>query len=277
MAEFTSPQADLVRTLVDGLVNGEPDQVRSVFFGPADIDDPFAGRHIDGGFERMVRNWGPARLARVKSTHLDHLTIGKGGKFVGAEVSLHLDRNGEDKLVNAVIVLEMDGNKAVRSRLYYRRARIDGAQHVRNRIIDDPLGLEPYMPALARYQAAMTAGDANGQADAFSPNGRLDGHGEDIDLSKGLGMGIYEGRETIRAMLVQMFGIIDHDAGGSESGQHGANIEKLNGFTDGTAYVLEFNIIDPNHPTNRVHAGVACYEIGEDQFIKEARVYDEAW
>jgi hypothetical protein len=110
-----------------------------------------------------------------------------------------------------------------------------------------------------------------------SADGRLDGHGEHTDLSKGLGMGIYEGRETIRKLLVQMFGIIDHDAGGSERGQHGANIEKMNGFTDGTTYVLEFNIIDPNHPTNRVHAGVACYETGEDGLLKEARVFDEAW
>jgi len=277
LPELVSPQADLVRTFVDGLVSGSPDKVRSVFSGPADIDDPFAGRHIDGGFEQMVRNWGPAKLARIKSTRLDHLTIGKGGQFIGAEVSLNLDRNGEDKLVNAVIVMEMDGEKAVKSRLYYRRARIDGVQHVRNRILDDTLGLEPYMPALQRYQEALTAGDAHAQAETFSPDGRFDGHGEGTDLSKGLGMGVYEGRETIRDVLIQMFGIIDHDVGGSESGQHGANIEKMNGFTDGTTYVLEFNIIDPNHPTNRVHAGIACYELGEGQLIKEARVYDEAW
>jgi hypothetical protein len=90
-------------------------------------------------------------------------------------------------------------------------------------------------------------------------------------------MGIYEGRETIRQVLVQMFGIIDKDAGNAGGGQHGANIEKLNIFTDGRTTIMEFNIIDPNHPTNRVHAGVAAYELNEAGLIREARVYDEAW
>jgi hypothetical protein len=266
----------IAQTLLDGLMTGSPDKVRSIFSGPADIDDPFAGRHIDGGFETMVKTWGPAHIAPVKSAKLDRVTVGKEGRFYGAEYSLVLDKGG-DKLVNAVAVIEMDEKGAKKTRLYYRRARIDGVQHVRNRILDESLGLEPYQPALQAYQDALTGGDANAQADTFSPDGRLDGHGEHTDMTLGHGMGIYEGRETIRAALVQMFGIIDHDAGGSDSGQHGANLEKLNGFTDGTNYVLEFNIIDPNHPTNRIHAGVAVYEIGDDGLIKEARVFDEAW
>ena len=270
--------AQIANTLMRGLVDGSTDTVRSVFAGPADIDDPFAGRHIDGGFEQMVRNWGPARLGKVKSIALDHATLGKDGTFCGAEYTMILDRNDEDKLLNIVAVIELDGGKAKRTRLYYRRARVDGVQHVRDRILAEPIGLEPYPPALADYQAALTAGDAHAQADTFAPDGRFDGHGEGTDLSKGLGMGIYEGRETIRDVLLQMFGIIDTEAGGGgEDGQRGANIQKVNGFTDGTIYVLEFNIIDPNHPTNRVHAGVACYEMGEDDLIKEARVYDEAW
>lgn len=267
----------IAQTLMDGLVEGSPDKVRSIFMGPADIDDPFAGRHVDGGFEAMVRNWGPARLARIKSVTLDHVTVGKDGRFCGAEYTLRLDKAGAEQTVNAVAVIELGEGGARKTRLYYRRARIDGIQHVRNRILDGNLGLEPYQAALANYQAALSSGDANAQADSFAVDGRLDGHGEHTDLSKGLGMGIYEGRETIRKLLVQMFGIIDHDAGGSDRGQHGANIEKLNGFTDGTTYVLEFNIIDPNHPTNRVHAGVACYETGADGLLKEARVFDEAW
>lgn len=269
--------ARIAEQLIQGLISGEPDEVRAVFSGPADIDDPFAGRQIDGGFEHMVRNWGPVRIATVKSMTVDYVTVGKDGTYCGAEYSLVLDRQGEEKLLNAVAVIEFDGTKAKRTRLYYRRARVDGIQHVRNRILDESLGLEPYQPALADYQAALTSGDAHAQADTFSPDGRFDGHGEHTDLSQGVGMGIYEGRETIREVLVQMFGIIDHEAGGNDGGQRGANIEKLNGFTDGRVYVLEFNIIDPNHPTNRVHAGIACYELGEDGLIKEARVYDEAW
>jgi hypothetical protein len=267
----------MAQALIDGLVKGAPDQVRGLFGGPADIDDPFAGRHIDGGFESMVRNWGPAKLARIQSVTLLHSTVGAGGRFCGAEFELMLERNGQPQQLVVVAVIEFKDGKMLKSRLYYRRARVDGVQHVRNRILDEKQHIEAFLPALARYQQALTAGDANGQADTFSEHGRLDGHGEATDLSLGLGMGIYEGRETIRTLLVQMFGIIDKDAGSSERGQHGANIEKLNIFSDGRTTIMEFNIIDPNHPTNRVHAGVAAYELGDDGLIKEARVYDEAW
>jgi len=196
----------MAQSLIDGLVKGAPDQVRSLFAGPADIDDPFAGRHIDGGFEAMVRNWGPAKLARIQSVAMKHSTIGAGGRFCGAEFDLVLDRNGESKLLSVVAVIEFHDGKMLKSRLYYRRARVDGVQHVRNRILDEKQHIEPFLPALARYQQALTAGDANGQADTFSVDGRLDGHGEATDLSLGLGMGIYEGRETIRKLLIQMFG-----------------------------------------------------------------------
>jgi hypothetical protein len=263
--------------LIDGLVRGAPDDVRALFVGPADIDDPFAGRHIDGGFESLVRNWGPARLAKIESVTLQHATHGAGGRFCGAEFELILDRSGKRQSLNVVAVIEFSGTRMKKCRLYYRRARVDGVQHVRNRVLDEPQNIEAFLPTIARYQLALTQGDANAQADTFAVDGRFDGHGESTDLADGVGMGIYEGRETIRAVLVQMFGIIDKDAGGTDRGQHGANIEKLNIFSDGTTTIMEFNIIDPNHPTNRVHAGVAAYELGSSGLIREARVYDEAW
>lgn len=275
--EAGGAEAALARRLMDGLIKGSVDEVRSVFSAPADIDDPFAGRHVDGGFEALVRNWGPAKLARIRSVRLQHATVGAGGRFCGAEFELLLDKRGEEKTLSVVAVLELSGERARKCRLYYRRARIDGVQHVRNRILDEPQHMEPFAPAIAQYQRALTAGDANAQAGTFAPEGRLDGHGESRDLAQGLGMGIYQGRKAIRQMLIQMFGIIDRSAAKGARGQHGANLEKLNIFSDGRTTIMEFNIIDPNHPTNRVHAGVAAYELGDQGLIKEARIYDEAW
>lgn len=273
----TAANADVARRLLEGLIEGNVDEVRAVFSGPADIDDPFAGRHVDGGFEALVRNWGPARLARIKSTRLQHVTVGAGGRFVGAEFELLLDRRGEEKPLHVVAVLEMDGGKARKCRLYYRRARVDGVQHVRNRILDEPQNIEVFGPTLAAYQRALTEGDPEAQAVTFAEDGVFDGHGESTDLAQGVGMGIYRGRKAIRDVLVQMFGIIDHDAKKGGGKQVGANLEKLNIFSDGRTTVLEFNIIDPNHPTNRVHAGVSAYELDDQGLIREARVYDEAW
>ena len=207
---------------------------------------------------------------------LDHATVGKNGAFCGAEYTLILDRNGRDKQLNIVAVIEFDGDKAKRTRLYYRRARVDGVQHVRDRILAVPLDLEPYQPALAEHQAALTAGDANAQADTFSPVGRFDGHGEDTDLSKGLRMASTTGAKPSATCWSRCSASSTPRRAAGDDGQRAANIQKVNGFTDGRIYVLEFNIIDPNHPTNRVYAGVSCYEIGEDGLIKEALVYDKA-
>jgi hypothetical protein len=268
------PAADVARKLIDGLAKGSPDDVRALFSGPADIDDPFAGRQVDGGFERLVRNWGPAKLAKIKSIQLDHVTVEGRGRFSGAEFSLTLDRQGEEKSLNVLAVLEMAGDKVLKSRLYYRRARVDGRQHVRNRLLDEPLNIENFFPMLEEYQRALAAGDAEAQAATFAEDGVFDGHGEHQDLTKGLGMGVYKGREAIRQALIQMFGILDVNAGHTHAG---ANLEKLNIFADKRTTILEFNIIEPHHPTNRVHAGAAAYEMDSSGKLKEARVYDEAW
>lgn len=271
----TGRTAALAESFINGLATGNPDQVRGLFTGPADIDDPFAGRHIDGGFEHLVRNWGPAKLASIKSIDLEHCTVGVNGRFCAAEFHLELDKNGSPQRLDVVAVLEMKDQKIVHSRLYYRRARVDGKQHVRNRILDDVQGLEPYLPALANYQKALSGGNTEALVATFEEDGIFNGHGEHTDLRKGLGMGIYQGHASLRAVLDQMFTLVAEAAG--EKGTHPANLERLNGFTDGRCYVLEFNIIDPNHPTNRVHAGIAVYEVGDHGLIKEARIYDEAW
>jgi hypothetical protein len=272
--EHFGPHGDVAQKLMEGLAKGSPEEVRALFSGPADIDDPFAGRQIDGGFERLVRNWGPAKLAQIKSIHLDHVTVGAQERFVGAEFSLLLEKSGVEKRLNALAVLEMAGHKVLKSRLYYRRARLDGVQHVRNRILDEPQHIERFFPMLEEYQRALSAGDAEAQAATFAEDGVFDGHGEHQDLTKGLGMGVYKGRAAVREVLIQMFGIIGAHAGSANAG---ANLEKLNLFADQRTAILEFNIIEPNHPTNRVQAGAAAYEMDSSGKLKEARVYDEAW
>lgn len=264
----------LAQGLIDGLAHGSPDAVRALFAGPADIDDPFAGRQIDGGFEQLVRTWGPARQATIRSIALEHVTIAGSGRFVGAEFHLELSRDGRDKRLDVVAVLDVADDRISRSRLYYRRARIDGVQHVRNRILDDVQAMEPYLPILEPYQEALHSADLEGMLATFDEHGIFNGHGEALDLREGLGMGIYADRAAMRKALGQMFELVG-EAVGKPVGA--ITLEKMNGFTDGRNYVLEFNIIDPNHPTNRVHAGVAVYEVGANGLIKEARIFDEAW
>lgn len=280
---MTSNQApvDIAKALVAGLVAKDPDAVRSLYAGPADIDDPAAGRQVDGGFEQLVKTWAPATITSVVSSEVTHSTTGAGGRFNGTEITLQLEKNGQPQTLDIVVVSEFDDQGGlVRNRLYYRLARVTGEQHVRTRILgEEPIHLEPLVPILAEYQNQLRAGDPDGQAETFSPDGVFNGHGESQDLRDGLGMGVYRGREEVRAVLKQMFEVGDEEAGyDSDEDEHaGAILEKLNSFSDGTTTILEFNIIHANHPVNRTSAGVAAYELGDDGLIKEARVYDEAW
>ncbi|MCU1637791.1 MAG: hypothetical protein JWL94_438 [Microbacteriaceae bacterium] len=281
MALTSADQQTVATALVEGLISGDVAGVRSLYAGPADIDDPAAGRQIDGGFEKLVREWAPASLTSVKSWDVTHSTTGANGRFNGTEISLVLDKNGQDKDLDLVVVSEFnEGGGLVRNRLYYRLARVTGVQHVRTRILgEEPINLEPFNPTLVEYQKQLRAGDPDGQANTFSPDGVFNGHGESQDLRDGLGMGVYRGREAIRTVLKQMFEVGDEEAGfdSGEDEHSGAIIEKLNSFTDGTTTILEFNIIHANHPVNRTSAGIAAYELGDDGLMKEARVYDEAW
>lgn len=267
MTVATKPQAIAATALIDALVKGDVEGVRKLFAGPAEIDDPYAGRHVDGGFERMVREWAPAHLATVKSIELTHCTV-EGNKS-GCEITLHLVRAGKPIDSFAVVVCDHAADGRIeRSRLYYRRAVIDGKQHHRRPILDHrPVKLNPTQVA---YQTALRRGDVEGMIATFRKDLIFDGHGQSKDMSEGIGMGRYD-YDEMTSMLRQMFEL--------NTNEQGTEIEHLNSIDDGKTTVLEFNLHQGVHddPTPRGHAGVACYELGDDGLIKEARIYDEAW
>lgn len=254
--------------LITALAGGDVAAVRSLFAGPAEIDDPFHGRHVDGGFETMVREWKPAHIATITSIQPNHCTV--QGTKSAAEIRLNFLRDGKPGHVDAVVISDSaEDGRLLATRLYYRRARIDGKQHHRRPIVD-ARPLPDLNPALAKYQKALRTGDAEGMIATFGQGFHLDGHGEDQDMSKGLGMGRYD-LDEVSAALRQMFALNTSDSG--------ALIEKLNVIDDGTTTVLEFNLYQgvPEDPEPRNHAGCAAYELGPDGLLMEARVYDEAW
>ena len=262
-----TPQGQTAVTLLRALAKGDLAGVRGLFAGPAEIDDPFHGRHVDSGFETMVRTWVPAHRATIKGMDLTHCTV-QGSKSA-AEITLSLERGGESVDLFVVVVSDHSPDDSLQaSRLYYRRAVVDGRQHHRRPIVDHR-PLPPLNPVLQAYQAALGAGDAEGMIATFGPGFHLDGHGQDQDMSKGLGMGRYDLAE-VSAALHQMFGLNSEGA---------TTLEKLNVIDDGTTTVIEFNLYQgvPEDPVARNHAGVAAYEMGPDGLLLEARVYDEAW
>jgi hypothetical protein len=260
--------------LVEGLIAGDLPLVRSLYSGPADIDDPFAGHQVDGAFEAMVTSWRPVQGATVESLTTTHSTEADG--YVGTELELRLMIDGKPRTLSIVAVSEVAADGQLdRTRLYYRRANVDGQQHYRDRMLQDEIQFE-FDPVIERYQKALLERDTAEFIATFAEDGYFDGHGGPldqgdglVDLSLGQGMGRYVGHDELYRGIGQMMEI-----GRAESPK--GRLEHVNAFTDGTTTVLEFNILRPEE--NRIHAGVACYEVAKDgRLLQAARVYDEAW
>jgi hypothetical protein len=259
--------------LIEGLVAGDLTLVRSLYSGPADIDDPFAGHQVDGGFERLVTQWRPVQGAAVESLITTHSTEADG--HVGTELELRLRINGQPRKLSIVAVSDVGPDGMFeRTRLYYRRAHIDGQQHYRDRMLQEEIQAR-FDPIIERYQKALLERNTEDFIATFAEDGYFDGHGGPadhteglVDLSLGQGMGLYTGHEELYRGIGQMMEIGQAD---SPKGR----LEHVSAFSDGTTTVLEFNILRPEE--NHVHAGVACYEIGKDGLLQAARVYDEAW
>jgi hypothetical protein len=260
--------------LIEGLIDGDLALVRSLYSGPVDIDDPFAGHVVEGAFEAMVASWRPVRGATVESLVTTHSTQADG--YVGTELELRLLIDGRSRRLSIVAVSEVAADGQLeRTRLYYRRANIDLQQHYRDRMLQDEIDVQ-FPPIVEKYQQALLERNTQEFIATFAQDGYFDGHGGPVDqgegvlvdLSLGQGMGRYVGHDELYRGIGQMMEI-----GSAESPK--GRLEHVNAFTDGITTVLEFNILRPEE--NRIHAGVACYEVSEDGLIQAARVYDEAW
>jgi hypothetical protein len=260
--------------LIEGLIDGDLALVRSLYSGPVDIDDPFAGHVVEGAFEAMVASWRPVRGATVESLVTTHSTQADG--YVGTELELRLLIDSRSRKLSIVAVSEVAADGQLeRTRLYYRRANIDLQQHYRDRMLQDEVDVQ-FPPIVEKYQQALLERNTQEFIATFAQDGYFDGHGGPVDqgegvlvdLSLGQGMGRYVGHDELYRGIGQMMEI-----GSAESPK--GRLEHVNAFTDGTTTVLEFNILRPEE--NRIHAGVACYEVSEDGLIQAARVYDEAW
>jgi hypothetical protein len=228
---------------------------------------------VDGGFERMVTAWRPVQGATVEALATTHST--EAGGHVGTELELRLQIDGKPRALAIVAVSDVaaDG-RLERTRLYYRRANIDGQQHYRDRVLQDEVHVE-FDPIIEKYQKALLERNTEEFLATFAADGYFDGHGGPpdhgaglVDLSLGQGMGRYTGHDELYRGIGQMM-----DIGRAESPK--GRLEHVNAFSDGTTTVLEFNILRPEE--NRIHAGVACYEVSSGGLMQAARVYDEAW
>lgn len=272
-------QADNAVALIRGLAAGNTEAVQGLYAGHVDIDDPFHGRGVGTAGLAIVRTWKPAQLATVNDVRLEHYTQARG--HGGAEIAVDLTKPDGTTLTSKMVVvseLDEETTRFVRTRIYYRRAWIDGEQHVRQSIKENTIGRITFNDVIERYQETLRGGDLDEMVAVFSPDGYLDGHGQSRVLTEGRGMGLYEGRDDVRYCLKQMFDIEGHgDEGSADNVSVGEYIDHRNAFDDGHTTILEFVIIRPNDPDSPEQAGVSAYEIGDDGLLGASRIYDEGW
>lgn len=271
--------ADASVKLMRALADGDVAAVETLYAGHPDIDEPFHGRGVGNAAREIVRTWTPRTYGTVTDVRLEHFTYAAG--HAAAEIAVDYDMaDGRKVTSDVVVVSELDdaSNRFVRSRIYYRRAWIDQAQHVRQSVKENTHGEFVFNPVIERYQETLRSGDLDQMVAVFSEDGYLDGHGQSRVLTDGLGMGVYNGRDDVRYCLKQMFDIEGHGEEGTEdSVSVGEYIDHRNMFDDGKTTILEFVIVRPNDPHSPEQAGVSAYELGDDGLLGAARIYDEGW
>lgn len=263
--------------LLEALATKKKDvDLKTLFVGVPDIDDPCAGRRIGKQAMQLMTTWEPVRTWKLKT--VEPLFFTTDGNQSAGEYSVRLEKGGKEIILPVVVVAEWAQGMTFRFvRLYYRRAWLDDTQHIRPRVMD--ARAISLLPIIDRYEEFLRTGNMDGIMSVFGKDPYLDGHGQSTDLSKGLGMGLFRGREGIRDVFTQMFNIEGHnDVKEYEDGpSKDEYLEHCNAFTDGRTTVFEFNIIRPNDIEAAVQAGVSCYELDDEGLLRAARIYDEGW
>jgi len=198
---------DRTTDFLEALATKRNIDLKPLYRGVPDIDDPCAGRQVGKQAQRLMTTWEPVHAWNLKA--VEPLFFTTDGKQSAGEFAVRLEKGKREIVLPTVVVIEWAEEKLFRFvRLYYRRAWLDDRQHIRPRVIDArPVTL---LPIIDRYEEYLHTGSLEGIMDVFGEDPYLDGHGQSTNLSKGLGMGLFRGRDGIRDVFTQMFNIEGH-------------------------------------------------------------------
>jgi hypothetical protein len=246
-------QADPVAQYFTALNTGDVHALETVWPGEVVIHDPKAGE-IRGHRElrRFVshnQSWlaeRHARIATVASTVV--------GPRAVVELLAHLTYDRQEVAWPLAVVAESPDEWSVVFRTYCSQWPVDGRRHVR------PPILEPGQAApgdvVGRYQAALSAGDAEAIVSAFAPDGYFR---EPIGPHY-----THRGAGELRSYFTTCF-----SAGG------GIALQDCAVTDDGTRCAVEYNCARWGSHDLPPQAGIAVYERGADGLLAAVRVYDD--
>ena len=249
--------ADPVAEYLTALSERDSRVLETAWPGEVVIHDPRAGE-VRGHRElkRFVRKnkavWAErgARIETVAST------VVRGRAVV--ELLAHVAFDGQDVAWPLAVVAESPDDRSVDFRTYCSQFPVDGRRHLRPSILE-PGDVHPG-DVVARYHAALEAGDAEAIVNVFEPDGY---YREPIGPHYA-----HRGVRELRTFFTTQFGSGSSDAGGIAL-QHCVITD------DGVRCALEYNCVRWGSHDLPPQAGIGIYERGPDGLLAAARVYDD--
>jgi ketosteroid isomerase-like protein len=248
-------QADPVRRYVTALRDGDARALETVWPGEVVVYDPREGEVRGHRRLQQFISRSQAMLARRHARVDIVATTVAGGRAV-MELLAHLDGDGDGQQVPwaVAVVADCRDDRSVVFRSYFSRWPLDRQHHVRPPVLSP--GGDLAGDVVARYLAALQAGDAEAVVSTFAP----DGYYREPDGPQATHRGTAELRSFFAAQLPA----------------RGVGLEQCAVTDDGVRCALEYNILRWGDRVLAPQAGLGVYERGPDGLLAAARVYDDA-
>jgi ketosteroid isomerase-like protein len=244
--------ADPVGQYFAALNSGDTHTLETAWPGEVVIYDPRAGQ-IRG--HRELRRFVSDNKAWLATHHARIETVASTGHGRRAVVELlaHLPGDGRDLAWPVAVVAESPDDTSIVFRTYCSQYPVDGQRHLRPPILRP--GEAHLDGVVARYHAALRAGDTEAAVSAFAPDGY---YREAIGPHA-----THRGTSELRSFFTSCL------RGGGVSLQHCAVTD------DGARCALEYNCVRWGSQDLPPQAGLGVYERGPDGLLTAARVYDD--
>ena len=246
-------RADPVAQYLTALDRGDAHTLERAWPGHVVVFDPRAGE-IRGhrALRRFVKDSHALLAARGARTETVASTCTSGRAVV--ELLAHLSHGDGDVLWPVAVVAETTDDLSMQFRTYCSQRPVDGRRHTRAPILE-PGSARP-SDVVARYQAALDAGDADAIVDTFATAGYLrEAIGPDAR---------HEGTRALREYFAACFG-----AGG------GITLQPCAVIDDGVRCALEYNCLRWGSHDLPPQAGIAVFERSPDGLLAAVRIYDD--
>ncbi len=235
------PEGVDTRAELADLFAGEPE-----FYGPraGSVVGPDAFANYVGWMQRWL-DAHDAERQRVALTATPERAVW--------EAVLALVRDGQPVELPIALVGDIQDGRLRQVRLYHSTWPLYGSHQLRPPLL--ARGDVELPGVVARYMAALEAGDVQGVLAAFAPDGSA--------REPAGGEYLYRGQERLAEFY------------GSLLGDGGIVLEHCTATDDGVRCAVEYNVLQWGGQTLTPQAGVAVYERNADGLLAAARIYDD--